>query len=68
MQWKEDNRMAKKHATRNSNNTSINTSNNITSNANNNISSNASNITGDETTGSEVKDKKHKNDPYYSWW
>jgi hypothetical protein len=48
--------MAKKRSTRNSNNTSINTSNNASSN------------TGINAIGSEDKDRKQKNNPYYTWW
>ena len=52
--------MPKKQSTRNSNNTSINTSNTTSSTANNNTSNNEA--------GNEDKDRKHKNNPYYSWW
>lgn len=49
--------MPKKRSTRNSNNTSINTDNNVS----NSTSSNAA-------VDNEDKGKKHKNNPYYSWW
>lgn len=52
--------MPLKRSIRNSNNTSINT--------NNNVSNSGSNNASNSTVDNENKDRKHKNNPYYTWY